>query len=481
MDESLAVCPLVVDMDGTLIRSDMLHESMLKVVRDSPVSILWIPIWLSKGKAVLKRCLASRATLDPRLLPYNDGMLEWLKKQQIDGRRVILCTASDQSIAKSIAEHLNIFDDVIASDGIKNIAGNEKADVLDRRFGHSGFDYVGNSNADLAVWKKARKAVVVNASENLVKKVISICEIEKVFPPARLGIRDWLQALRLHQWLKNLLLFVPLLAAHEITNYESWLSLVLAFFSFSLCASSVYIINDLLDLDSDRKHPHKHRRPFASGTIPVWAGVLVIPILLAASLCIGVLLGGQFLLWLGTYFAITCAYSWILKRLVLIDCLILAMLYTLRIVIGTVVSGHEISFWLLAFSIFIFLSLAFAKRYAEIIVQSGDTDEVLGRRGYQQSDGMLIQIMGIVSGYVSVLVFALYINSDDVVEIYRMPTLVWGAIPLTIFWISWIWLQTSKGKMHEDPIIYSIHDKVSLVSGLLLALVLLMGAVGLPW
>lgn len=473
--------PLVVDLDGTLIHTDMLHESALKVLRDQPLDVLRFPFWLSQGKAALKRELASRSSFDPKTLPYNQELLEWLTQQRAAGRPLILCTASDQRIAARIAEHLGLFDEVIASDGMANIAGARKAQALVDRFGENGFDYAGNSGTDLAVWKHARRAVVVNGAPSLTEQARAVCEVEQTFPPLSAGIPAWRRALRLQQWLKNLLLFVSLLASHAIANIDAWLSLVVAFVAFSVCASSVYIANDLLDLESDRIHPRKRFRPFASGAIAAWKGAVLAPILLAVGLGIGALLPGHFLAWLTVYFVLTCAYSWVLKRLVLVDCLTLAVLYTLRIVAGAAAAGHSLSFWLLAFSVFLFLSLAFVKRYAELEVQMLNGKGGAHGRGYSTSDAPLIQTMGIVSGYAAVLVLALYLNSDAVIQLYRRPEMVWGAVPIMLFWVSWIWMQAHRGKMHDDPLVFAIKDRASLACGALFAAVLYAGSVGLPW
>ena len=288
----MSLHPIIVDLDGTLIHTDMLHESALRVFRDSPLHVLNIPFWLFKGKAVLKQRLASCTEFDPKSLPYNLELLDWLKQQKANGHQLVLCTASDKSIALSIAEHLEIFDEVIASDGSVNLAGNHKAEVLEQLFGRSGFDYIGNSKADLAVWARARRAVVVNASADLAKKAADLCEVAQIFPAKALGFSAWCRVLRVHQWLKNLLLFVPIFAAHQLTSSDAWTSLILAFFSFSLCASSVYITNDLLDLESDRLHPRKRNRPFASGLVPTWMGVALAPVLLFISLWLGSYVGG---------------------------------------------------------------------------------------------------------------------------------------------------------------------------------------------
>lgn len=459
----------------------MLHESAMRAVRDRPFDLLRIPVWLVQGKAVLKQHLARRSDFDAAALPYNLELLDWLREQRADGRHLILCTASDRSIADAIAAHVGLFDQVMASDGTTNLAGRHKSAALVERFGQAGFDYAGNSSADLAVWQRARRAVVVNAGAGLMAQAALCCPVEMQFPSPRRGMRTWSRVLRVHQWLKNMLLFVPLLAGHLLTDMDAWRALLLAFAAFSLCASSVYIANDLLDLESDRQHPRKCRRPFASGSVPVWMGVSLGPVLLMASLALAWQVGGSFLPWLTAYFLLTCAYSWGLKRLIMVDCLTLAVLYTLRIIAGAAAAGNVLSFWLLAFSVFLFLSLAFVKRYAELQVQMGSGKEKVHGRGYFTSDAPLVQMLGITSGYASAVVLALYLNSDAVLMLYRMPEAVWGAVPVMLFWVSWIWMKAHRGEMHDDPLVFAVKDRASLLAGASFAGVLAIGTVGWPW
>ncbi len=473
--------PLVVDLDGTLVRTDMLHESVLRIVRDKPLQLLHIPGWLVTGKAHLKQRLAGLTRFDADILPYDRALIDWLREQRAQGRRLVLCTASDRSIAQPIADHLALFDEVIASDGVRNLAGPHKAEALDTRFGSGAYDYAGNSHMDLAVWAHARRAVVVNASDGLVNKVRGAHDVERVFPPPQGGFAVWRRTLRLHQWMKNLLLFVPLLAAHNLADIGNWLSLLLAFLAFSLCASSVYVANDLLDLESDRRHPRKSGRPFASGALAPVVGVILTPLLLVAGLVVATGVGGRFLPWLIAYFVITCGYSWLLKRLMIVDCLTLAILYTLRIVAGAAAADMPLSFWLLAFSVFLFLSLAFVKRYAELEVQLIKGHEKVHGRGYYTSDAPLVQSLGITSGYASVLVLALYLNSAAVLELYRTPEMMWGTIPVMLFWISWMWMQAHRGRMHDDPLVFAVKDKASLAAGVAFAAVLIAGTLGWPW
>lgn len=459
----------------------MLHESALRAVRDRPFDILRIPFWLLEGKAVLKRRLADGSPFDAASLPYNVELTDWLRQQKAAGRTLILCTASDIAIATAIAGHLGMFDEVMASDGVLNLAGANKAAALERRFGRAGFDYAGNSGADLHVWRGARRAVVVNAAPALVAKAAAQCEVERIFTAPARGFSAWRRVLRVHQWMKNLLLFIPMLAAHQITDPATIAALLIAFIAFSLCASTVYIANDLLDLESDRQHPRKCKRPFASGAVPAWMGVALAPLLLAASLLLAWYVGPAFLAWLVVYFVLTCAYSFGLKRLMLVDCLTLAVLYTLRIVAGAAAADNVLSFWLLAFSVFLFLSLAFVKRYAELHVQMESGKDKVHGRGYFTSDAPLVQMLGVTAGYASAVVLALYLNSDAVRQLYRTPEAVWGTVPVLLFWISWIWMKAHRGEMNDDPLVFAVKDKASLLAGAAFGAALALGSIGWPW
>lgn len=477
----LNALPLVVDLDGTLLHTDMLHESVLKIFKKNPLSTLKIPYWLSKGKAALKNKISQRVSIDCEALPYNHTLINWLKAQREQGRKLILCTASPISIARAIADHLNIFDEVMATGDEVNLAGTHKAAALESRFGKGGFDYAGNSTDDLAVWKSARRAIVVNASSQIIKKARELCDVEQIFPSPVRTIKTGARVLRLHQWLKNILLFIPMIAAHQLTNPNNWMSLLIAFFSFGLCASSIYITNDLLDLDSDRQHPRKKKRPFASGVVPVWIGVMLAPILLSISLVLATLTSTAFLKCIVFYFVLTSAYSLGLKRLILIDCLTLAILYIMRIIAGAAAINMELSFWLLAFSGFLFLSLAFIKRYAELEILLHKGKQKIHGRGYFTTDAPLIQTLGVSSGLASVVVLALYLNSEAVLKLYHTAEFIWGAVPILLFWISWMWMQAHRGNMHDDPLVFAVKDRTSVIAGILFSAVLIMGAIGWPW
>lgn len=470
---------IAVDLDGTLALTDTLHESVVALVRDNPLSLFALPFWLLQGKAALKAKVADRVDLDVTTLPYKQALIDWLKEKRAAGKKIVLCTATNERIAHAVAKHLQLFDEVIASDSATNIKSGNKRKALEERFGFKGYDYAGNSSADIEVWAGAAQAIMVNASSAVKDKAAQVAPISKVFPPQTITLSHWRRVFRVHQWLKNTLLFVPLLAAHEIDNIQSLSTLILAFTSFSLCASAVYMVNDLLDLESDRKHPRKRNRPFAAAAVPIYVGAVLALVFAIASLALGLLVGTAFTAWLVIYFLLTCAYSLWLKRLALIDCLTLTTLYTLRIIAGAAAVAISLSFWLLAFSVFIFLSLAFVKRYAELQVQVQAGNCHAHGRGYTVTDAPLVQTLGITAGYVAVLVLALYLQGETVVTLYAQPELIWFAVPLMLFWVSWVWMKAHRGEMHDDPIVFAIKDKASLAVAALIAISFLLATKGL--
>ncbi len=455
---------IAVDLDGTLVLTDTLFESVLQLIKRDVFSLVLFPLWLLQGKAALKSKIAERVSLNPALLPYNQTLIDWLIKQRVSGKKIVLTTAADQQIANAVAEHLGLFDEVLASDGTTNNASSNKSILLDERFGKNCWDYAGNSQADLAVWKAANSAIVVNANAAVLQKAQLHGNVKLVLTATKVTVLDWLKVIRLHQWIKNLLLFVPLLAAHQFTNLDAISPLIVAFISFSLCASAVYIANDLSDLDSDRQHPRKRFRPFASGIVPAHIGCLLAPTLALLSLVSALWVGHAFIAWLVFYFVVTSAYTLWLKKLVIVDCLTLAGLYTLRIIAGAVVVSVDMSFWLLAFSVFIFLSLAFVKRFAELQAQAEAGRNTAHGRGYIASDQSLIQTLGVSAGYAAVLVLALYLQSDTIFKLYAQPELIWFAVPLMLFWVSWIWLKAHRGEMHDDPIVFAVKDRSSQIT-----------------
>lgn len=462
--------PLCVDLDGTLIRSDLLFESALSLLRRNPLYVFAFLLWLLRGRAHLKREVARRAEVDPATLPYDERVVDWLREQQGQRPRV-LCTASDTTLANGVAMHLGLFDEVLASDGARNLAGRHKGEALRERYGDRGFDYAGNEYRDLHIWKHARRAIVVNGGTGLAHAAGNCCEVERVFEAHRGGLRTWVKALRVHQWLKNLLVFLPLFTSHRVLEAATTLNCVLAFLAFGLCASGVYLLNDLFDLDADRRHPRKRLRPFAAGTLPLSAGIITAPLLALAGLALAAWLSLPFAGVLACYYALTLAYSLRLKRIVMLDVIVLAALYTVRIIGGAVVIGGGLSFWLLAFSMFLFLSLAMLKRYTELRALLGSGKSEASGRGYAVDDIALIQSLGGASGYMSVLVLALYINSTASEALYRNQQVLWLLCPLLLYWISRVWLIAHRGHMHDDPVVFALVDRVSRVILALCAIV----------
>lgn len=458
--------PLCIDLDGSLIHNDTLHDSVMALAKGYPAKIAALPIWLSKGKAHMKRRIAHLVDVDATTLPYNAELLEWLTEQKATGRKLILSTAADESFAHKIAAHLGIFDDVIASDGMTNLSSNNKAAALIDRFGEKGFDYVGNSTVDLPVWRVARRAIVVG-DERLAAKAAAIGTVERRIEPARAKLKTWVKGLRLHQWLKNLLVFLPLVGGHRWGEMDAIVQVALAFLCFGLTASAVYILNDLLDLESDRQHPRKRRRPFAAGLIPVPTGLAMSGGLFVAGVSLGSTLGAGFLFWLGAYAVLTTSYSFLLKRFALVDCLALAGLYTLRIVAGGAAITQPISFWLLAFSLFLFLSLAFIKRFSELVSATKSGKTAAHGRGYRVEDLQLLQSIGVVAGFSAAVVMALYLNSTEVLALYTHPQLLWFTMPVLLFWICWVWLKAARDEMHDDPVVFAARDPASLIAGAL--------------
>ncbi len=470
--------PLVVDLDGTLITTDMLYESLLVFLYQTPLKLFSVISHLFKGKASVKRYLAEHFSFQPSLLPVNQSFIDWLQQCRSAGRSIILCTATDGAIAEKIADFFGIFDEVIASDGKINMKGATKAELLEKRFGKKGYDYCGNDAADFPVWDSARKVIVVNAAEKILAEAKKRFVVDESFPVKAVGYKVWLKVVRSHQWIKNILLFVPIVAAHKLFDITLLLPVLFAFLSFCCCASAFYIVNDLLDLENDRLHPVKCRRPFASGTIPLLTGLYIAPVLLIVSVLLALSVGYYYFVALCCYMLVTTFYSMKLKQLPLFDCLCLAFLYDIRMIAGAAAIELPLSYWLITFAIFLFFSLAFLKRFTEITRHSSVDHQKLPGRGYMSSDASIIQTMGLTAGYLAVLVLALYLNSDVVVELYQTPILLWPAVPAMLFWISWLWLQACRGNMDDDPVLYAIKDKTSIVTALFLA-IFIISAIGI--
>jgi len=428
--------PLCLGLIGTLTPSNLRHERALGVIKRTPV--------------------------DAETLPFRDELLQWLHQERATGRRMVLVADGDPLFAGQIASHLGLFDEITRTDG-EGSAAERTRRALVERFGERGFDYAGSDAGDLPVWEVSRGAVVVGDRSLGDRVGRGGTPVLRLFTVPKPTVRTWIKAIRLHQWVKNALIFLPALLAHRITDPSVLLQATLAFVAFGCCASSVYVTNDLFDLGADRQHPRKRRRPFAAGLLSVRSGILAAGILMLCAAALAAYIGLLYAAVLASYYLVTWAYSLRLKRIALVDVMTLAGLYTLRIIAGAAASRIDLSFWLLAFSVFLFLSLGFVKRYAEVSDASRAGKLIGHSRGYGDADLSVIMNLGTAAGYCAVVVIALYINSSDSIALYHHHKPLWLICPLMLFWISRVWMLTARGHMHDDPIVFALRDRISLV------------------
>jgi 4-hydroxybenzoate polyprenyltransferase/phosphoserine phosphatase len=454
---------LCVDLDGTLIRGNVLWECVLVLLKARPIALLLLPFWLLAGRASLKRHLAARTQLNPALLPYRQQVLDLIQQEKATGRRIALVTAADRELAEAIASYLGLFDEVHASDGQLNLKGASKAAFLAQHFIQTGFDYVGDSTADVEVWRNARAAYVVG-TEARAEQAAAVTTLKgRILEPRasfRTSFHTWVDALRGHHWAKNLLLFLPLALSHNLA-VEPILRTLVGFALYGLCASGLYILNDLLDLHSDREHPRKRERPFAAGDISIPEGLVASVILLSSALGLGFLLNAKFGLALLGYAALTMLYSFYLKTIVLLDVFVLSSFYSFRILAGALISATPLSQWFLAFSMFFFLSLAMAKRYSELLHASDLVKTGNSGRSYRTGDRELLLSLGVGSSFSAVVIFSLYVQSQDVRLLYSSPEFLLLLCPIVLYWLSRNWLLAHRGELKEDPVTLAIRDPVS--------------------
>ncbi len=482
--DGVALC---VDLDGTLVKSDTLLDTVLVVARQRPLELRHVPGWIAQGKAAFKRHLTGLVMLDVEYLPYNRPLLEYLMQQHGEGRAIYLATAADTTLAERVAAHLGIFAGVLASDGATNLAGGNKLAAFRARFGEN-FCYIGNARPDVELLAACESPMVANPERALragMKRAGTVAAAR--FEDRGAALRSWLKAIRLHQWAKNALLFVPLLLAHQ-WHLRTFGGAITAFFSFGMCASATYIINDLLDLEADRRHPRKRRRPFAAGDLSAIAGVGVVGLLMLGALALALALPHvfnalpgsavlanpySFLGWLGLYTVVTLSYSLYLKRKLLLDVFVLSGLYTVRIMAGSAATGIPMSPWLAGFGVFFFLSLAFVKRFSELEGLRERGGAVSNGRGYFVSDLEQLRALGTGAMYAAVVVLTIYINNPETNFLYAHPVRLWVVVPVLLLWLSQVWMLASRGEMHDDPVVFAITDKRSLLLGALMAAVIL--------
>jgi 4-hydroxybenzoate polyprenyltransferase len=452
-----STAPLVVDLDGTLTLTDTLVESIIQLGKQHPMDLFKLPFWLLKGRGSFKASIATRSTLPITNLPYHTNLINYLQSEKQNGRQLILATAANNKIANAVAAHLDLFDIVIASSENHNLKGIVKLTAIQQTVG-SKFVYAGDNKADLPIWQAAQAAILVNTSSNVSNTVRKNTSIELEFPAENTGIRLWLRALRVHQWFKNLLLFVPLLTAFSFQEIDKLLAITLAFFAFSLTASATYMGNDLWDLESDRSHPRKKYRPFASAQISIIKGVALAAGLLVLGLMLAANVSLNFFWMLLLYLLVTITYTWTLKTYVLIDVIVLSLLYTLRIIAGSVAVEVPTSSWLLAFSVFIFFSLALVKRCSELVSLQQSGKENTHGRDYCNSDLVVLWPLGVGSALSAVVVFGLFISAAETQVRYASPQGLWLVAIGLIYWLARLWIKTARGEMHDDPLVFAIRD-----------------------
>ncbi|MCL4808480.1 MAG: UbiA family prenyltransferase [Thermoanaerobaculia bacterium] len=456
--------PLVVDLDGTLVLTDLLDESAVSAFRRSPRAVLAaLPLLVRGERAALKRRLAEAGPVDAATLPYREALVAVLREERARGRRIVLATASDELLAVRVATRLGLFDEVLASDGARNLGGEAKRAELVARFGEKGFDYAGDRRADLPVFRSARRAILAGPAVRLRVAVEAAgTSVAGELPDRAVGAPTLLSALRLRQWVKNVLIFVPLVTGH-VFEPAVFAAAVVAFVAMGLLASAVYLLNDVADLAADREHPTKRKRPLASGALSVRAGLALVPLLLAGSAVAAAALPPGARLLLAAYLATTTLYTVLLKRKVLVDVFTLAFLYTLRVLLGGAATAVPVSPWLLAFSVFLFLALAFVKRASELEGLKERGREGAAGRDWFVGDSLVVHVLGVASAWMSGLVLAIYVQSDVTKRLYAHPGWLWLLVPVLLYWSGRLWVLVGRGEMDEDPIVFAARDRVTWV------------------
>ncbi|MEQ8301269.1 MAG: UbiA family prenyltransferase [Hyphomonas sp.] len=457
VDQAGRMIPLILDLDDTLLRTDTLYESLLACLKKNPLNIFLVVRWLLMGRAALKNRLGAASDLSVEDLPFNEDVVVLAKKAAANGRRVIIATAADESIARQVANRMDMPVEVRASNGITNLKGRTKAEALKNEF-PDGYDYAGDSRADLPVWKSARKAILVGPSSGTKKRAIAAGNVAEVLPRPSIA-KAMVKAMRLHQWLKNSLIFIPAVLSGKIFDVTVWPGLALTFLALGLVASATYIINDAWDIRDDRRHWSKRKRPLASGNLPILIGLAAVPVGLVAGFALALIVNLHVALVLGIYLVLTLAYSLRLKRLMIHDALVLASLFTIRLAIGTVAVQAVPSSWLFVFSMFFFLSLALAKRHTEIarVIQRGDTE--INGRGYRPEDLPLVLSAGISAGIAAVVIMVLYISEDAFRRSFSGDVeWLWGFPPLIFILVTRIWSVCQRGELDDDPVVFAVKD-----------------------
>lgn len=469
MTEQLPEPALFVDLDGTLLRTDLLWESFSSAMRVNPLEAARSVAQLMTGRAALKQALARASVIDPSVLPYRQPVLDWIRQEAARGRRVFLATAADEVLAERIADHLKFFAGIIASDGQNNRKGRSKLEAIRELIGDEPFDYCGNGRDDVPIFAEARRSIVVAAPPDVLRDAQTLGTVDRVIVDHR-DAGAWVRAMRPHQWLKNLLMFVPLMTSFKLGDREAVLLAIQGFVAFCCAASAGYLVNDMLDVQVDRRHPRKRLRPLASGDLSIGAALLTALLLGVSGLALAYRISAELLAWVLIYLGCTFSYSVWIKRKALFDIAMLAMLYTCRVLAGGAAISVVVSFWLLAFSAFLFFALALVKRCGELIAMRDRQEETAGGRAYAVVDLAVLQPLGIATSVASVLVFALYLSAPETLARYSSPGMLWLTVSALTLWLARIWLVANRGGMHDDPLVFAVSNRTSIT---LLSLMLL--------
>ncbi|SEJ39884.1 UbiA family prenyltransferase [Demequina mangrovi] len=473
--EERAAVPLCVDLDGTLIATDVLHEGLGWIATHDPLALLRVPGWWRRGRQHVKSRVAALADVPAVDLPLRPEVVELIRRASADGRQVIVVTAAADEAVQDLAAVVPGVSEVVGSTERRgNLSGERKAAYLVDRFGPGGFDYVGDSSADLAVWATARSAFAVAPSSAVARRLDALDVDATVLPAKSSAPRSWLRQIRLHQAAKNALVFAPLVLAHEIFDLGLLGRALAMAVAFTMLASATYIWNDLHDLADDRAHPSKRFRPLAAGDIGILPALAAALALTLGALALGFALGLPSLAILLAYLSLTLWYSARLKRMIVADAIALAALFTLRILGGAAATALEVTIWLILVSTFLFFSLSLMKRYSEYVKYEIESSP---GRGYFATDAATLQMLGVGSALVSALVMGLYVASDDVVAHYSTPELLWAVVPLLLYWVSRLWILTGRGHIDDDPVLYAIKERASQVVGLAIVIVLVAATV----
>jgi 4-hydroxybenzoate polyprenyltransferase len=472
LDVSSKLKPLVVDLDGTLVRSDLLVESAFAHLGHDPLRLVGLLSAIWRGKAALKAEIAAKTDIDVSQLPYDEDVVSLIHQRRAAGHQVYLASASNERYVQAVADHLGLFDGWFASNDKENLSSDLKARRLVEAFGDGGFDYVGNGRADLAVWNVAHRRIAVHASPGVRSKLRDMDPDATVLENATGRTRAWIKLLRVHQWAKNALIFVPLVTAQRF-DLVAFGEAIGAFLAFSLAASAIYILNDLVDLDADRKHPSKKHRPLAAGTVAITRAVVLIPALLVVAFTGALAIAPALAAVLVAYVSLTIAYTFVLKRKMLVDVLVLASLYTIRVVAGAAAISVRMSEWLLAFSMFIFTALALIKRYVELTARLDKDLSDPTNRNYRKSDLDIVAALAAAAGFNAVTVFALYISSDAVRPLYRHPQALWLICPILMYWLGRALLMAERRLIDDDPIVFALRDRNSYMALAVIGLILI--------